>query len=248
VLTTTDFQLTATEILILLLPLESNCTPSLHKILDESEHNRADRFLNPVHGQRFIIARAGLRIMLSLFRGCHPCDVKFHIGAFGKLYLDHLECRLQFNISHSEDLALMAFAFDGEVGIDIERVRPVQANTLAKHCFSSREQAELLLCRGDDQLEAFFRGWTRKESFVKAIGLGVSCPLDSFDVSLADSSDNVLTRYASDLEPSSKGWQTYSIATEPGFAAAVTSEKSRTEFRLRTATIADLLRLAQLKI
>lgn len=139
---------------------------------------------------------------------------------------------------------MIAFSLDGEVGIDIEKVRPVQPTKLAKYCFSAREQAELVLSRDDEQLRAFFRGWVRKESFIKALGLGLSYPLNGFDVSLADSSDNVLLRYTADSELLSKGWKTYSITTEPGFAAALTLEENTTEFRFKTATIYDLLRLS----
>jgi len=89
-------------------------------------------------------------------------------------------------MSHSGGLALFAFTTDCEVGVDVEEVRGVfDIEQIASHYFCSAEASDLLSIRGTEaKLEAFFRCWTRKEAYIKAVGDGLYHPLDNFQVTL----------------------------------------------------------------
>jgi 4'-phosphopantetheinyl transferase len=92
---------------------------------------------------------------------------------------------VQFNMSHSDILALYAFTLDSEVGVDLEKIQAVpDAEQIAKHYFSSEECADFVSVAEEQRLEAFLRCWTRKEAYLKAVGHGLSVPLKSFRVSL----------------------------------------------------------------
>ncbi len=128
---------------------------------------------------------------------------------------------LQFNMSHSADMALFAFTNGCEVGADIEQVRPIRdMQDVATRFFSSSEAAELATMPPDCSTGAFFACWTRKEAYIKAIGEGLSAPLDSFRVSLRPGEP---ARFVSinDDKDEAAAWSLHDLAVTPGFAAAV---------------------------
>jgi 4'-phosphopantetheinyl transferase len=196
----------------------------LRLLLDETERLRADRFVKEIHQRRFAIAHAALRIALGHVTGRSPRSLKFRTGAHGKPAIDDPHLDIRFNLSHADDRALIAIARGREVGIDIERERSVEALDLARLCFSSSERSALEHVPEPERLRAFFRGWTRKESFVKAIGRGLVYPLDTFDVSLDDSLDNVLLAYLPVVAEAERRWETRSLGGNSVFAAAITVE------------------------
>ena len=93
---------------------------------------------------------------------------------------------LRFNLAHSHELALYAFTRGREIGVDIEYLRALpDADQIADRFFSARENATLQALPASQRRQAFFNCWTRKEAYIKAIGKGLSQPLDQFEVSLA---------------------------------------------------------------
>lgn len=195
---------------------------ALYPLLSDSERHRADRFCFPRDRTRFVVARGLLRTHLGAYLGLEPGRVVIAQAAHGKPYVETLGhvARLGFNLSHSGGLALYAFSWDREVGIDVEQVRPLDdLDRLASRSFSPREYAEWRQYPRDEQLEAFFRGWTRKEAFVKAIGLGLSYPLGTFDVSLGPSA--ALLRFEG---PSEAPWTFQHLDPSPGYVATVVAE------------------------
>jgi 4'-phosphopantetheinyl transferase len=175
------------------------------RILSPDEYIRANRFYFKKDRVRFTITHGVLRLLLGSYIGIEPTEIKFYLNEYGKPYLEHrigIE-NIQFNISHSRDLILLAFARDLEVGVDIEFVREDLANQeIAERFFSRVEIDDLTSLPKSLQIAAFFACWTRKEAFIKAKGMGLSIPLDSFDVSLGESSSNLLkTTY---LDPDEK--------------------------------------------
>jgi 4'-phosphopantetheinyl transferase len=229
------------DVLVLGYSLEVADATSLRSILDEAERQRADRFVNAVHRQRFTVSHAALRLVLAHVVGQSPQSLSFCSGVYGKPALADPDLDVRFNLSHAESRALIAVARSREVGIDIEQERLLEPLDLARLCFSPLERAALQRVSAPERLHAFFRGWTRKESFIKANGRGFSCPLDSFDVSLDESPENVLLACSSD--DSERGWKMQSLEMEAGFAAAITVEGTDWRLVRRATSIAELQEL-----
>jgi 4'-phosphopantetheinyl transferase len=154
--------------------------------LDERE--RAGRFHFDRDRDRFIVGRGALRALLGRYLGMEPGRVAFRYGPQGKPALAEGAgtSPLQFNLAHSQGLALLAIAEGRQIGIDVEVIRPVsEVDQLVGRFFSPRECAEFRRVAEGERLASFYRGWTRKEAYLKATGEGLATPLDQFDVTLA---------------------------------------------------------------
>ncbi len=157
--------------------------PEWYTLLSQDERQRAARFHFALHRDRFIVARGILRRLLGHYLDVLPERIAFRYGLNNKPAL--LGDLVHFNISHSEDRALFAFSATTALGVDIEAIRPLPGILqLARTAFSIAEQKALNALAPELQRQAFFRCWTRKEAFIKALGQGVSYPLDQFSVSL----------------------------------------------------------------
>jgi 4'-phosphopantetheinyl transferase len=150
---------------------------ALKTLLSDDELARAERFYFARHHDAFIAARAGLRKALSGYLEVPPESIAFRYGDAGKPELPNQPAgelaggELAFNLSHSGDWAVSAIARRGPLGIDIERVRPMNdAAGLARRYFAPAEVAAWQTLAADEQLPAFFRCWTRKEAYLKALG------------------------------------------------------------------------------
>ncbi len=147
---------------------------------DEKEKNARFRFNRD--RDRYVFARATLRILLSAYLQISPLSVLFHYNKFGKPSLNQMNAP-EFNISHSDRMALLAFGHVDQVGVDIEKIRPSFATTQVAQQFFSPHEVHRFNHLDDGQKSAkFFNCWTRKEAYIKAKGMGVSLPLDSFTV------------------------------------------------------------------
>ncbi len=154
----------------------------LEAVLCAEERRRAARYRRDQDRIRFIAARATLRCLLAAHLGAEPRALAFAYGANGKPTLKP-GGGLEFNLSHSGDLAVIALAHDREVGVDVERLRPLSsAQRIAERLWSSDEAAALGTLDEDERLTAFFATWTRKEAVVKALGEGITGRLDGFQV------------------------------------------------------------------
>ena len=156
------------------------------ELLDDTERIRAARFVFEKDRNRFVVSHALTRHAIANCLGCEPASVQFDTDSNGKPFLVNAPQELRFNISHTSDRAMIAIAWGQEVGIDIEKHRPLNVLELAQRFFAPGEVLELQSAPPQEQLPAFFRCWTRKESFVKAIGKGLRLPLDQFCVSVND--------------------------------------------------------------
>ena len=152
--------------------------------LPSAEQERAARFRNDGARTQFVVTRTALRTILGAYVGCSPLEVEFMHGPQGKPALARWPW-LYFNVTHSHEIALIAVTRRGEVGVDVERMRPF-ANDLgmAERYFSPRETAVLRTLTGPARSIAFFNAWTRKEAFLKASGKGISYGLDRVEVTL----------------------------------------------------------------
>jgi len=160
---------------------------ALERLLTDEEREQAARFRFRQLSDRFIIARARLRIILGRYLDLAPCRVRFVYNTYGKPALEapHKH-RLRFNLSRSQGLVLFAIAAAGEVGIDVERVRKdVPVEEIAERFFSPAESAALRAFDGLEKHDVFFNYWVCKEAYVKALGKGLSFPLNEVEIELA---------------------------------------------------------------
>ncbi len=160
-------------------------------------NSRTGRFVAESDRVRFMACRAALRRILAGLLDADPAEIKFQYSEFGKPSLIGEHSRgFHFNVSHSDNIAMIAVTSQSQIGVDVERVRPdIDATGIAERFFSAVEREMLASLPGELQVEAFFRCWTRKEATIKAIGEGLSFPLDQFDVSLAPMSPRNCSRF-----------------------------------------------------
>lgn len=152
-------------------------------ILSADERDRAARLRNEGAKRRFVTCRGVLRLLLAAYLDSAPGSLDFGYTLHGKPYLKKPASALRFNVSHSGDLGVAAFAGGAEIGVDIEQVRPrTDLEGLAARYFAPQERDWLLSVPKPGRLDAFFRLWTCKEAFIKARGEGLSYPLDQFEV------------------------------------------------------------------
>ena len=204
--------------------------PDLKAVLSPDELQRAARFHFEKDRGHFIAARGWLRTVLARYLDTSPADLRLDYGARGKPALAQ-GSDLRFNLSHSHDLALLAVTREREVGVDIEFMKESTTGPeIAERFFSAAEIAELRALPRDEQRTAFFAGWTRKEAYIKATGVGLFAGLDRFTVSLAPNDSRVSLRVHDDERESAR-WTLCSLHPGEGYAGALAVEGG--DWRLR---------------
>ncbi len=172
------------------LDLERDLVAVATQLLQPSEIQRAQRFSLHKHRQQFVLSRAVQRDILSRYVQYPAKQICFQYGGHGKPFLS--DCAVQFNLSNSGDYAYFALTLYDQVGVDIEQMRPnVEILGIAKRFFSPKEYIELQQLPAEQRLDAFYRFWTLKEAYVKALGLGLAVGLDRFAVSIKGSGELV---------------------------------------------------------
>lgn len=189
--------------------------------LSDDERQRAQRFQFDRHRRRFVVARATLRQILAGYTGRPAEALVFTYGTQGKPAL--VGGGPRFNVSHSEERALIAIA-RAEVGVDVEALREVAgADRIAERFFSLPEREELRALPEARRTEGFFTCWTRKEAYVKARGEGLAHPLDAFAVSAAPGSPAHI-RSTSPRAGDVARWSLAALPVGEGFVGAVAVE------------------------
>jgi 4'-phosphopantetheinyl transferase len=193
--------------------------------LASDERVRAQRFVFQPDRNGFIATRGILRELLARYLNLSPADLAFDYGPQGKPTLrtgssaGSSKKKVEFNVSHSHGMALLAFSLARQLGVDVELIRSDFASEkIAERFFSSQEVAELRGLPKALQDEAFFLCWTRKEAYIKARGEGLQVPLKSFSVSLTPGEPERLQ--AAD----SSRWSLRSLRPDPRYAGAVVAE------------------------
>ncbi len=217
----------AIEVLMSRLDVPPEAVQASAALLSEAERDRARRFAFERDRHRFIVARARLRELLGERLCVRPDSVELEYGAHGKPALAprFAASGLRFNVSHCGDVAAHAFSRGREIGVDVEAVRKVpDGDEIAARFFSRRESEDYLALDPGDRPVGFFNCWTRKEAFIKAIGDGLSYPLDRFDVSLLPGQPARILRVEG--RPGNDcGWTLHSFLPEPGLIGAVAARK-----------------------
>ncbi len=203
---------------------EENFARSL-AALSKEETSRAERFHFDRHRRAFVLGRAALRFLLATYLGVEAAAVQFVYGPQGKPALapahKNASSSLQFNASNSGDLAAYAFTNGCEIGVDVERYRALpDFEKIARRFFSPEEAAELLELSPAETTSGFFNCWTRKEAFIKAVGGGLSIPLDSFRVTLAPGAAARMVSLGGS-NAAARRWTLYDFAPAPEYAGAI---------------------------
>jgi len=194
----------------------------LRALLSGDELNRADRLIRVQDRSAFVAGRGILRDIMGRYLRIAPEEVSFSYGKHGKPSLDRGEAGvLRFNASHSSGLLLIAVTLDREIGIDVERVRPLgDVDAIVERFFSEREKMEFRLVSPDVKHEAFYACWTRKEAYLKAIGEGLGHPLRIFSVSVLPTEAAGFSAQGLSSEETSS-WALRDLRPQGGYAAAV---------------------------
>jgi 4'-phosphopantetheinyl transferase len=209
-------------------------------LLSPDEQERAARFKFEHLREGFTLARAALRVLLAQNLNAPPAELAFTYGARGKPELAGAASALRFNLSHSGGMAVYALTGGGEVGVDVERVRPVHdMEDIARRFFNAGEVADLLTVEPALRETAFFTCWTRKEAFIKATGEGLGHPLDSFRVSFLPGE---ACRFLEIAGSAGAGeWALHSLALPAGYVGALAFRGAERQVRARAAlTAGDL--------
>ena len=194
-------------------------------VLSDDECERAARYRFGRDRRRYVLVRAALRRQLAAYLNLAPTKLRFEYNHAGKprLAADCGEAKISFNVSHSADLGLLAFGFGCRVGADIEYMKiDLEFRSLARHSFSACEQRQLrTLEEGPGLTAGFYRCWTRKEAYIKALGDGIGYGLDRFDVSLDAAELRLLADRNTDRELQ---WKYSELSFRPDYAAVVVAD------------------------
>lgn len=196
-------------------------------LLADDEMARANAFKSPVLRDRFIAVRGLLRQTLARYLGVDPAGLGFESGEHGKPAL--AGGGLHFNLSHTVDTLLIAVADIADIGIDIEAIHSRRnVDGLAQRCFSEREYQGWRQLPLDGRLEAFYRLWTKKEAFVKAVGRGIALGVERCEIEL-DSGGQLLA-IPSEYGPANV-WKVHELECGADFSAALVTPNCRYDLR-----------------
>lgn len=202
---------------------DADAARALRPLLSDDERARADRFYREEHRLRFTVAHGWKRRILARYVRAGAEALRFDCGPHGKPALAGLPDAVHFNLSHSGDLALVAVAAEGPVGVDVERWDDeVEHLALAERFFSPTEREALRALAGDARavVDGFFAAWSRKEAYLKATGDGITRGLHHFDVALAPGAPARLLADRRDPRATER-WVMRALDVAPGYSAAV---------------------------
>lgn len=217
-----SFELAGKEIHIWTFPINAtdDVVARLQRVLDAEEVQRAARFRFNHPRESFVVAHGVLRYLLGRYLKAHPSEVRFVYGSKGKPALA-LQSNIEFNLTHSGGLAVIALTLDREIGVDVEQIRSMpDREGIANRFFCVEEASEILALPQAERERAFYCCWTRKEAYIKAIGDGLSTPLDEFRVTVQPDALARFVHIAHDAG-AAVAWMLHDLRLDPGYAAAL---------------------------
>lgn len=180
--------------------------------LSPAEIQKADRYLKQSDRHLSLVSRALVRYLIFELSGKHPRSLSFSTNEYGKPFLVDLP-DIHFNLSHSHGVIACALCRSAAVGVDVEDVGRHTDLSIADRFFSSSEAELVSKASGPGKTELFFDIWTLKEAYIKAVGKGLSIPLDSFSF---NAGDPVIQISFSDTGRADPMWQFSQWRPEPG--------------------------------
>ncbi len=205
------------------------CMGRLFETLSQGERERAGR-LRPEDRERFIFAHGMLRRLLGPYVGCPPQYLVFKYNEYGKPFLsDSVGSQgIQFNLSHSDEMTLVAVTEGKAVGIDVERMRRIpDIVQMVSRFFSPGERNFLNSLGSAEFMEGFFAIWTAKEAFLKGIGKGLSLGLDTFTLNFLAGESRGLISIDDDADACS--WKVIRLFPGPEYSGALAVKELGTE-------------------
>jgi 4'-phosphopantetheinyl transferase len=200
-------------------------------VLTSREHEQCGRFVRAGDRARCSAARGSLRIVLSKYVSAQPQSLPIAAEASGKPYLASSD--IHFNVSHSDDLAVIAVSRGLRIGVDIEHIREIRDMDAMLDAFFSRDEQAFLLSRtGEERTRLFFLLWTRREAAAKAVGLGI---YEAFARIALPLRGREMTGFTVELPPQrtedggGASWWMRDFDPAPGFAGALCVEQANPE-------------------
>lgn len=193
------------------------------------------------------MARGNLRRIIGSYLDLEPDQIRFSYNRFGKPFIDDRNVSIRFNVSHSRDIAMIAVTSGRDVGIDIEFIdNGLDILTTASGIFSTTELSILEKLPSHLRTPAFFRGWTRKEAYLKALGKGFSDESINFPVSLLTDEHN--TSFSTNNGERYRNWSLMTLAMDFGYSAAVAVEGEIGTLRNGLFVENEILKIGELQI
>jgi 4'-phosphopantetheinyl transferase len=194
--------------------------PTLQSTLSSDERERASRYHFDRDRRRYATSRGVLRAILASYLELDPDALTFQYSPHGKPSLA-ADAELRFNLSRSGEQLLVGVNLNREIGVDVECLRPMSdLDAIARRFFAPTEAAKLAALPDAVRTRAFFECWTRKEAFIKAVGEGLSMPLDSFEVAFGPDTLAALLSVGGS-EPSAREWSLWGVEPAANVLAAV---------------------------
>lgn len=195
------------------LQLTSLSVEHLMPILSSDEITKLSAYKHQAAKYTSLMTRIFSRLVLSQYTGTSPADFQFLRNQYGKPELLPNPSNIRFNLSHNNNLIIMAVTINDDIGCDIEDPkRNVSVLPISKRYFAKQEYQALCLLEGDEQKQQFFKYWTLKEAFVKAVGVGIALGLDTFYFTLSGDkkTQEIDVKFNSDYPlDKQNGWQSY---------------------------------------
>ena len=212
------------------LDLPSELLTKLARCLSEDERARASRFYFPQHRDRYIAARGILRHILANYLQISSDNLIFAYSDRGKPYLATSlnPYSLQFNVSHSQDLALYGFNYQNIIGVDLEYIKDnIKYQQLAKRFFTTQESQLINSYPINEQKTIFFQLWTAKEAYLKATGDGLAGSLDIIEFTI-DNSDKLNLVNIKQVAQRATDWLIENFIPQDKFIATIAVENKTT--------------------
>jgi len=187
--------------------------------LSTADIQKADRFLKQSDRHLGLVSRALVRYLICEMSGKDPRSLCFSTNEYGKPFLSELP-DVHFNLSHSHGAVACALCRSAAVGVDVEDAGRDSDLSIADRFFSSSEAEFLARAPAAEKRALFFDIWTLKEAYIKAVGKGLSIPLDSFSFTMDEPAIQITFSDTGRADPM---WQFSQWRPEPGkiVAAAV---------------------------
>lgn len=191
----------------------------LYGLLDANEQKRANAFIRDDDRHQWVVAHGNMRLILAVYVGIKANNIPLVQKRGEKPFIE--DSMVKFNLSHTNGYALLAVTNSGEVGIDIELKRDnVRIERTSRSTFSVTERRDILEVEGAVRVERFYNCWTRKEAFIKAIGLGFSYDTKSFTLTVKeDETPKMVSFDHQEYDP--EHWTLLSFVPYPNTKAAL---------------------------
>ncbi len=209
------------------LPTQLQSTVIPDSIINRCEKLRLDTFSHPLMRQNYLYIRIALRTLLGNYLNCSPKQVAIINTIYKKPQLDPttVSVNLQFNISHSVNYAVIAFALNTPIGIDIELIaKKRNIKALLRRYFSTKTNDEIQKLSNNEHQEAFLRVWTQYEAYKKAVGVGLRGGDSELYISSSSHQAGEFYELFSN-DQVNNNWLTASLNTKPGIIASVVINK-----------------------